>query len=66
MLNISKKISFSNVDHAMTTWQRCITSVTKHFFSLIVHTAAAADDDDEENPGGDSEDEDDSMSGIRI
>ena len=65
MLNISNKISFSNDDHAMTTWQRCITFVTKHFFSLIVHTAAA-DDDDEENPGGDSEDDDDSMSGIQI
>ena len=49
----------------MTTWQRCITSVTKHFFSLIAHTAAA-DDDDEENPGGDSEDEDNSMSGICV
>ena len=47
----------------MTTWQRCITSLTKHFFSLIVHTAAD-DDDREENLGGDSEDENGSMSGI--
>lgn len=62
-MNISKKNILLQADHAMTTWQRCITSVKKYFFSLIVHTAAA-DDDHEENPGGDSEDEDDSMSGI--